>query len=96
MLRSYHATLVANGVSGYSFEDMMMDYRRGLLIAMAIPVNGFGTIEQMLETGGGDLDQEQRTLFDQAMASGMQLISAMSNRTVAATIDNNAAMALDR
>lgn len=36
LLRHYHASLCAAGVSGYSFEALVRDYRRGLLCALQV------------------------------------------------------------
>jgi thiamine kinase-like enzyme len=38
ILRRYHATLCAHGVSAYAWEDLLTDYRHGLVFWLLIPV----------------------------------------------------------
>ena len=40
LLRRYHDALVAHGVRDYSFDDCWLDYLRGLVLSLAIPVVG--------------------------------------------------------
>ncbi len=96
LLRLYQDTLTAHGVRGYDFDRCRDDYRLGLLIAMFIPVNGVRTIADLRESGGGDLDGEERAAFEQAMESGTALVRVMAERTIAAILDNRAAELLDR
>jgi Ecdysteroid kinase-like family len=37
-LRLYHRTLVGSGVEGYSWEDLVLDYRSGLLYWLLVPI----------------------------------------------------------
>uniref|UniRef100_A0A7S4BWJ0 Uncharacterized protein n=2 Tax=Chrysotila carterae TaxID=13221 RepID=A0A7S4BWJ0_CHRCT len=38
MLMEYHATLLAHGISGYTFEALVSDYRLALLLCLVMPV----------------------------------------------------------
>ena len=38
LLRHYHGQLLANGVSGYSFDDLMLDYRWSILERLYVPL----------------------------------------------------------
>ena len=42
ILEHYHRTLVAHGVSGYSWEDLLADYRAGLIFWLLMPVQDGG------------------------------------------------------
>lgn len=95
LLRLYHETLLEHGVSGYDFDRCTDDYRIGLLISMFIPVNGVRAIAELLEAGGGDLSEQERAAFEQAMAAGKQLVQVMAERNVAAILDNDAGALLD-
>ena len=90
LIRAYHDTLVAGGAAGYSFERCLRDYRAGLLVAMTIPVNGIRTLEDVTETGGGQLTDDERALFNRALESGKALVETMAHRNIAAIFDNNA------
>ena len=50
-LREYHRTLMANGVTGYSFEQLMLDYRVSLLVSLAIFIVNAGTLDTANERG---------------------------------------------
>jgi hypothetical protein len=90
LIRAYFDTLVAGGAD-YSWERCMRDYRAGLLVGMAIPVNGVRAFEEVSATGGGDqLTDDQRELLNRALESGALLIETMTERNVAAIFDNNA------
>ncbi len=45
LLKTYHDTLVANGVTGYSFEQIRHDYRIATLYSWVIPVFAVGTLD---------------------------------------------------
>ncbi len=94
LLDAYHDALVRGGVSGYTREQLLRDYRAGLLVAMTIPVNGVRTLDDVTESGGGELTAEQRALLDQALESGLKLVTAMSERNIAAIFDNDAHLLL--
>ena len=49
LLRTYHATLEANGVTGYSFEQFFDDYRLGLVYGWVIPVFAVGSLDSSSE-----------------------------------------------
>ena len=38
LLRRYHAHLMSRGVSKYSFEDLLLDYRRCLVRNLTLPI----------------------------------------------------------
>jgi hypothetical protein len=50
-LRTYHGTLVDHGVSGYSFQQLMIDYRLSLLASLAIFIVNAGTLDTANERG---------------------------------------------
>ncbi len=52
-------------------------------------------IAELLEAGGGDLSEEERAAFEQAMAAGKQLVQVMAERNVAAILDNDAGVLLE-
>ncbi len=45
LLRAYHDALVAHGVSGYGFDDLLDDYRVGITCGWVIPVLAVGTLD---------------------------------------------------
>jgi thiamine kinase-like enzyme len=42
ILEHYHRTLVASGVEGYSWDDLVLDYRAGLIFWLLMPVQDGG------------------------------------------------------
>lgn len=46
LLREYHDTLCAHGVSGYSFDECLEQYRYNLLITMITPIAICSTLDQ--------------------------------------------------
>lgn len=51
VLAEYHAALVAGGVHGYGIERLHLDYRRCLLIALALMIVSGSTLEQTNQRG---------------------------------------------
>ncbi|MEX2225613.1 MAG: oxidoreductase family protein [Dehalococcoidia bacterium] len=51
ILREYHDTLVANGVSDYSFDALVEDYKRSLLVSLGIWVVNAATLDTANERG---------------------------------------------
>lgn len=51
LLHLYHDTLAEQGVSGYSFEQCLLDYRRSVLFCWVYPVVAIGTIAAANERG---------------------------------------------
>jgi thiamine pyrophosphokinase len=49
LLKGYHDELIANGVTGYSFDQLMEDYRVGVLYGWIIPVYAVGTLDSSSE-----------------------------------------------
>jgi hypothetical protein len=49
LLRTYHSTLEANGVSGYEFDQFFQDYRVGLMYGWVIPVFAVGSLDASSE-----------------------------------------------
>ena len=94
LIDTYFGELVAGGVADYSREQLMRDFRAGLLVAMTIPVNGIRTLDDVTESGGGVTTEEERALLERALASGLQLVTTMSERNVAAIFDNDAHLLL--
>jgi len=52
LLETYHRTLVANGVEGYSLEDCWEDYRLAILFVSAYPLNA-GSVDLVNERAVG-------------------------------------------
>lgn len=50
-LREYHRTLVENGVTGYTFEQLLRDYRSSLLVSLGIWVVNAATLDTANERG---------------------------------------------
>lgn len=94
LLAAYHEVLAAGGVTGYSREQLLRDYRAGLLVAMVIPVNGVRALDEIGETGAGNLDQAEQALFERAMESGTRLVTTMAERNITAIYDNDAHLLL--
>lgn len=91
LLDLYYGTLLSEGVTGYSKDDLRLDYRIGLLGAMAVPINGARSFETVKASGGGEgLLPEEQELVQRALVSGFELLNTMSQRCVAAIYDNNA------
>ncbi len=89
LLHLYYEGIQEGGVRGYSFASCFDDYRRGLLLAMLVPVNGVRALNEAAGSGGG-LTDVQQAMVQQAMDSGLRLISTMAERNVAAILDNAA------
>jgi len=51
MLREYHRALTAGGVSDYSFDQLVLDYRRSLLVSLGIWVVNAATLDTANERG---------------------------------------------
>jgi hypothetical protein len=49
LLKGYHDELIANGVTGYAFDQFMEDYRVGVLYGWIIPVYAVGTLDSSSE-----------------------------------------------
>lgn len=49
LLRTYHSTLEANGVTGYEFDQFFQDYRVGLMYGWVIPVFAVGSLDSSSE-----------------------------------------------
>ena len=50
-LRSYHRALADHGVTGYSFDQLTLDYRASLLASLAIFIVNAGTLDTANERG---------------------------------------------
>lgn len=51
ILRSYHRTLTAHGVRGYSFNECLHDYRLSTVFCLVYPVIGGGSVDMGNERG---------------------------------------------
>lgn len=51
LLHLYHDTLVSGGVRGYTFDDLMLDYRAGVMFSYVYNVNGSGNVDLANERG---------------------------------------------
>jgi len=49
LLHAYHDTLVANGVTGYEYDQFFQDYRLGVIYGWVIPVFAVGTLDSSSE-----------------------------------------------
>jgi hypothetical protein len=49
IVREYHATLMANGVSGYAWDQCWSDYRASVLFCLVYPVIAGGSVEMANE-----------------------------------------------
>ncbi len=45
LLRAYHQALVEHGICGYSFDDLLADYRVGITCGWVIPVLAVGSLD---------------------------------------------------
>ncbi|MFT6762462.1 MAG: hypothetical protein ACJAXA_001111 [Candidatus Aldehydirespiratoraceae bacterium] len=68
LFRLYHDTLVANGVSDYSFEQLLVDFKVGVAFGLVIPVFAVGSLdpssERAMALWGAVLERLQATIFD--------------------------------
>ena len=69
ILREYHRLLVEHGVTGYSFEDLVYDYRASLLVSLAIWIVNAATLDTANERGKALFD----LFFDRLNAAIMDL-----------------------
>ncbi|HYM16595.1 MAG TPA: oxidoreductase family protein [Dehalococcoidia bacterium] len=69
MLQEYHRTLTANGVSGYTFDELVEDYKRSLLVSLGIWVVNAATLDTANERGKALFD----LFFDRLSAAIMDL-----------------------
>lgn len=51
VLREYHDTLVAGGVTGYSFDDLLRDFRIGIGTLLIATVGAVGLLDFSSERG---------------------------------------------
>ncbi|TMB91781.1 MAG: DUF1679 domain-containing protein [Chloroflexi bacterium] len=72
LLRSWHATLVACGVTGYSFGDALADYSVGLLLAVVYAVVG-ATLDRGDERGIALARAQAARTFTAALDSSQPL-----------------------
>jgi hypothetical protein len=68
-LREYHDTLIANGVTGYSYDALFQDYRKSLLVSLGIWVVNAATLDTANERGRALFD----LFFDRLSAAIMDL-----------------------
>jgi hypothetical protein len=68
LLHAYHDTLVANGVMGYDFEDLVRDYRVGVQTGWMIPVLAVGSLdftsERAITLWTAVIERTQNALLD--------------------------------
>ena len=70
ILRSWHSSLVGAGVSGYSFDDAVADYRRGAQLCLAYAVLG-SALERT-----GRAAAEARAQVERTVAAALDLVVA--------------------
>ena len=72
LLHAYHDTLTANGVTGYSFEQLGADYRVGVLYGWIIPVFAVGTLdftsERAVSLWTAVIERSQTAILDHGCA----------------------------
>ncbi len=90
LLHLYYDRLGEKGVTGYSYEQCLTDYQRGLLIGMYIPVNGV----RGLVTAIAPEDPASLEIFHKVMEAGEALVAMIAERGITAIIDNDAASVL--
>ncbi len=68
LLRAYHDTLVANGVSDYAYETLLQDYRVGINCGWMIPVLAVGSLdftsERAIALWTAVIERTQNALID--------------------------------
>jgi hypothetical protein len=69
VLREYHRTLVEHGVQGYTYEQLVEDYRASLLVSLGIWVVNAATLDMANERGKALFD----LFFDRLNAAIMDL-----------------------
>lgn len=89
LVELYHATLLEHGVTGYSFEQCLDDYRLGLLASMFIPLIGIRGLEA-LEPPPPDASEEDHESFRQLVEAAEGLLALMAERSITAAMDANA------
>ena len=89
LIGKYHASLVANGVTGYSLAQCHEDYRLGLLWSMYAPIIGMtGMAEREPPPPGAP--EEEREAFDEMIETGVALVTVMAERNIVAVMDTKA------
>ena len=68
-MREYHRTLVEHGVTGYSFDRLVDDYRASLLVSLGIWIVNAATLDTANERGKALFD----LFFDRLNAAIMDL-----------------------
>ena len=94
LLATYHASLVANGVTGYSLAQCHEDYRLGLLWSMYAPIIGMTGMAER-EPPPPDAPEEERKAFDEMIETGVALVTVMAERNILAVMDTKAGELLD-
>jgi hypothetical protein len=68
LLHAYHDTLLANGVTDYSFEQLLTDYRVGIACGWMIPVLAVGSLdftsERAIALWTAVIERTQQALLD--------------------------------
>lgn len=68
LLADYHRTLLANGVTNYSYEQFFEDYRVGVIYGWIIPVFAVGTLdassERAMALWTAVIERSQAAIFD--------------------------------
>lgn len=89
-LRLYHDDLVSLGVPDYPYGQFYQDYRRGLLLALHLPILGALTLRQLEDAGAPPMAPDDLHRYHQALGAARLLIRTMAERNAAAVIDNSA------
>lgn len=68
LLHAYHDELIANGVTGYDFDQFFQDYRVGVIYGWIIPVFAVGTLDSSSERAmalwTAVIERAQAAIFD--------------------------------
>jgi hypothetical protein len=89
LIATYHASLMAHGVTGYSLAQCHEDYRLGLLWSMYAPIIGMTGMAER-EPPPPDAPEEERKAFDEMIETGVALVTVMAERNIVAVMDTKA------
>ncbi len=90
LLHLYHDTLLAHGVAGYGYEQCYDDYRIGLLVALAIPVNGTRMAQAARDSQRSNSRPAEAHPEGQDGASDLALTHPVIHRILTAILDTDA------
>ena len=89
LIATYHTSLVAHGVTGYSLAQCHEDYRLGLLWSLYAPIIGMTGMAER-ESPPPDAPEEEQQAFDEMIETGVALVTLMAERNIKAVMDTKA------